>query len=75
MPTKDDFYTMADHMVNRAWEKVADLAYDYYNYGESNDFKTQSSYYDDGDLTNFKTTGNICPKLITIYTYTSIRLI
>lgn len=27
IPTKTDFYTMADHMVNEAWEKIADLAY------------------------------------------------
>lgn len=69
MPTKDDFYTMADHMVNEAWEKVADLAYDYYNYGESNDFKTQSSYYDDGDLANLENYWQYArPKLITAFT-------
>ena len=69
MPTKDDFYTMADHMVNEAWEKVADLAYDYYNYGVSNDFKTQSSYYDDGDLANLENYWQYArPKLITAFT-------
>jgi len=29
IPTKNDFYTMADHMVNEAWEKIVDLAYDF----------------------------------------------
>lgn len=30
IPTKDDFYSSADDMVNEAWEKISHLAYQFY---------------------------------------------
>ncbi|MFI8035476.1 hypothetical protein ACH8I4_16565 [Acinetobacter sp. ABJ_C3_5] len=35
IPTKEDFYITADHMVQEAWEKVANLAYDYTYYSDA----------------------------------------
>ncbi|MEV9675626.1 hypothetical protein AB9C61_20050 [Escherichia coli] len=44
IPTKTDFYTMADHMVNEAWEKIADLAYDYRDINLCNSYCCLSRY-------------------------------
>ncbi|MEQ9927016.1 hypothetical protein PJ912_14405 [Pectobacterium colocasium] len=45
IPTKDDFYAMADHIVNEAWEKVAGMAYEHRDIGVSNRFFSESEYF------------------------------
>ncbi|ECH0512556.1 hypothetical protein V3F66_004588 [Salmonella enterica] len=52
IPTKSDFYTMADHIVNEAWEKIADLAYDYREFDIWNDFYKESEYFSESDVRN-----------------------
>ncbi|TGI34179.1 hypothetical protein E5P47_20235, partial [Escherichia coli] len=54
IPTKTDFYTMADHMVNEAWEKIADLAYDYRDINLWNSYCKTSEFYTESDIKNLE---------------------
>lgn len=47
IPSKEDFYVTADHMVNEAWEKVTNLAFDYVyfsDYSESSAEEEENFY-------------------------------
>lgn len=47
IPSKNDFFTSADHMVNEAWEKIALLAHNYYDIENKNHFyMTSKSLYE-----------------------------
>ncbi len=40
-PTKDDFYSMASHMINETWEIVCKLGYPYNKYRLGNSFRKE----------------------------------
>lgn len=68
IPTKTDFYTMADHMVNEAWEKIADLAYDYRDINLWNSYCKTSEFYTESDIKNLEHYWLFArPKLITSF--------
>ena len=68
IPTKTDFYTMADHMVNEAWEKIADLAYDYRDINLWNSYCKTSEFYTESDIKNLEHYWVFArPKLITSF--------
>lgn len=69
IPKKSDFYSMADHMVNEAWEKIADLAYEYREIDTWNQFYNGSEYFTDEDIRNIEHYWTFArPKLITAFT-------
>lgn len=69
IPTKTDFYTIADHMVNEAWEKTADLAYDYRDLDIWNGFYKESEIFSESDVKNLEHYWVFArPKLITAFT-------
>lgn len=47
IPTKDDFYSSADDMVNEAWEKISHLAKEYYEIDSRNQFYKISEHFTD----------------------------
>lgn len=68
IPTKNDFYTMADHIVNEAWEKVADLAYEFREIDIWNSFHKESKCFSESDASNFEHYWAFArPKLITAF--------
>ncbi|MDU4843633.1 MAG: hypothetical protein E6X49_21190 [Leclercia adecarboxylata] len=68
IPTKTDFYMMADHMVNEAWEKIADLAYDYSGNDIWNGSYRESKYFSESDTNNHEHYWKFArPKLITAF--------
>lgn len=50
IPTKEDFYSSADDMVNEAWEKISHLAIEYYEIDSRNQFYKTSEYFTDEDI-------------------------
>lgn len=50
IPTKEDFYSSADDMVNEAWEKISNLAHEYYEIDSRNQFYLSSEYFTDEDV-------------------------
>lgn len=69
IPTKIDFYTMADHMVNEAWEKIADLAYEHNNVDIWNGFYKDSEHFSESDFRSLEHYWMFArPKLITAFT-------
>jgi len=54
IPTKSDFYAMADHMVNEAWEKIAVLAYEYREIDIWNQFYSESEHFTDENIRNIE---------------------
>ena len=50
IPTKEDFYSSADDMVNEAWEKISNLAHEYYELDSKNQFYLSSEYFTDEDI-------------------------
>jgi hypothetical protein len=50
IPTKEDFYSSADDMVNEAWEKISNLAHEYYELDSKNQFYLSSEYFTDEDV-------------------------
>jgi len=68
IPNKNDFYTMADHLVNEAWEKVADLAYNFMETEILNGIYKESEYLLESDIQNLDNYWAFSrPKLITAY--------
>lgn len=68
IPTKNDFYTMADHIVNEAWEKVANLAYEFREFELWNNFYKESEYFSEPDVRNLDHYWFFArPKLITAF--------
>lgn len=47
IPTKDDFYSSADDMVNEAWEKISNLSHEYYELERNNFFYQTSEYFNE----------------------------
>lgn len=50
IPTKEDFYSSADDMVNEAWEKISNLAHEYYELDSENQFYLSSEHFTDEDV-------------------------
>lgn len=50
IPTKEDFYSSADDMVNEAWEKISNLAHNYYEIDSRNQFYQSSEHFTDEDI-------------------------
>jgi hypothetical protein len=50
IPTRSDFFTMAEHLVNEAWEKIAHLAYDFRELDIWNSCYKESEYFSDSDV-------------------------
>lgn len=68
IPTKNEFYTMAEHLVNEAWEKVADLAYEFRELNIWNNFYKESEYFSESDVRNLEHYWVFArPKLITAF--------
>lgn len=66
IPTKQDFYSTADHMVNEAWEKVADLSYAFNDLLVWNKFCIESEHFSDDDVVDLEQYWSfVRPKLIT----------
>ncbi len=45
--TKSDFFTMAEHIVNEDWGKIAHLAYDFRELDIWNNCYKESEYFSD----------------------------
>ncbi|KYQ83490.1 hypothetical protein AWW72_14195 [Acinetobacter sp. NRRL B-65365] len=69
IPTKLDFYTSADHMVNEAWEKIAQLAHLHYEVANREHFHiSKENIYEENKL-NLDNYWNFArPKLISALT-------
>ncbi|WP_109372814.1 hypothetical protein [Proteus genomosp. 6] len=68
IPTKNDFYTMADHIVNEAWEKVTDLAYNFDEFDIWRRFYKEPEYFLGSDIRNLDHYWAFArPKLITAF--------
>jgi DNA-directed RNA polymerase subunit RPC12/RpoP len=69
IPTKNDFFSSADHMVNEAWEKIAVLAHNYYEIERKNLFYEDSEHFTDEDILCLDDYWNFArPKLISALT-------
>ena len=68
IPTKNYFYTMADHIVNEAWEKIANLAYDFREFGIWNNYYKESDYFSESEVSDLEHYWAFArPKLITAF--------
>jgi hypothetical protein len=56
IPTKSDFFTMAEHIVNEDWGKIAHLAYDFRELDIWNSCYKESEYFSDSDVRKISNT-------------------
>lgn len=68
IPTKEDFYTMADHIVNEAWGKIAELASTLRELDDMNDYYKTSEHLLEASVKNLDHYWAFSrPKLITAF--------
>lgn len=69
IPTKEDFYSTADHMVNEAWEKISNLAHEHYEIFSRNQFYERSEHFSDEHIMGLDDYWSFArPKLISALT-------
>ncbi len=65
IPSKEDFYATASHMVNEAWENLTSIAHEYIQLQERNEYYVQSEYHNEENLIVLDNFWNyVRPKLI-----------
>ncbi len=68
IPTKEDFYDTANHMVNEAWSNIADLAHEYSELIRMNEIYSLPEIHAEDNIVNLKNYWRFArPKLITAF--------